>query len=241
MGCDLFCIMVRFENVSFGYVSEHATLRELSFELSVGTFHFLTGESGAGKSSLLKMIYMALLPSSGRLTLFNRYVHELSRNEKTALRRRIGVVFQDFRLLPHLTVLENVALPLWVDSSQRGHAFEHAHEALHWVGMGDYLERYPQTLSGGQQQRVAIVRAIINKPDLLIADEPTGSVDDKSAQRFFHLFEELHKQGTTVVVATHDDKLLQRYKHPILHLQDGTLAERGGQHRTTDPQEDNVP
>ncbi|MBC6444240.1 MAG: ATP-binding cassette domain-containing protein [Alphaproteobacteria bacterium GM202ARS2] len=233
--------MVRFENVSFGYVAEHAILRELSFELSVGTFHFLTGASGAGKSSLLKMIYMALVPSTGRLTLFNRYVHELKRHEKTSLRRRIGVVFQDFRLLSHLTVWENVALPLWVDPSQRGHAFEHAQEALQWADMGDYLERYPQTLSGGQQQRVAIVRAIINKPDLLIADEPTGNVDDKSTQRFFHLFEELHKQGTTVIVATHDSKLLQRYQHRILCLHDGTLTEQSQALFTPAPLDEPLP
>ncbi|MBC6497251.1 MAG: ATP-binding cassette domain-containing protein [Alphaproteobacteria bacterium GM7ARS4] len=225
--------MIRFDNVSFFYTPDHLILRQLTFELGVGTFHFLTGASGAGKSSLLRMIYMASMPKRGRLTVFNRYVSRLKRHEKTALRRRIGVVFQDFRLLSHLTVLQNAALPLLVSSRSEHEAFAQAKEILDWVGLSAYFDAYPQTLSGGQQQRIAIVRAIVNKPDLLVADEPTGSVDEQSAHRFFRLFEELHKLGSTVIVATHNPSLLTRYQHPSLHIERGRVTMRDHNARTT--------
>ena len=215
--------MLRFDDVCFGYDGYDPILRNISFDFDAGSFYFLTGASGAGKSSFLKMIYMAVQPTSGRLMLFNRHVADLSRREKAVLRRRIGVVLQDFRLLPHLTALENAALPLWVSADTQKHAFEHAKEFLAWVGMSDCLQRYPQTLSGGQQQCVAIVRAVMNKPDLLIADEPTGSVDEKNAEQFLYLFEELHKRGSTVMIATHNHALVQRYRYPILRLSDGRL------------------
>ncbi|MCG8354861.1 MAG: ATP-binding cassette domain-containing protein [Kiloniellales bacterium] len=202
-------------------------LRGASFQLEPGSFHFVTGPSGAGKSSLLKLMYLAHRPSEGHVSLFGRDVRELSRREEALLRRRIGVVFQDFRLLDHLSALENVALPLRVAGHPEGKVISHVTELLSWVGLADHLDAQPPTLSGGQQQRVAIARAVIARPSLLIADEPTGNVDDRIAMRLMYLFEELNKLGTTVVIATHNEHLIRYLKHPVLELLDGTVVVPG--------------
>ena len=199
-------------------------LREVTFQLDPGSFHFVIGPSGAGKSSLLRLMYLAHHPSTGKVSLFGRDVVSLSRREEALLRRRIGVVFQDFRLLDHLSALENVALPLRVAGQPESKIMNHVTELLSWVGLSEHLDALPPTLSGGQQQRVAIARAVIGRPSLLIADEPTGNVDDRIAMRLMYLFEELNKLGTTVVIATHNESLIQRLKHPVLQLIEGSVV-----------------
>ena len=199
-------------------------LRDLTFTLDAGSFHFLTGVSGAGKSSLLKLLFLAHRPSRGLITLFGRDVATLPRRAMPTMRRKIGVVFQDFRLLDHLTALENVALPLKVAGARDAKVLEHVAELLRWVGLEKHIHARPKVLSGGEQQRVAIARAVINQPSLLLADEPTGNVDETIGMRIMYLFEELNRLGTTVVVATHSETLLTRFKHPRLLLDNGELT-----------------
>jgi len=213
--------LVRFENVSFCYAAGPYVLRNLTFHLAPGSFHFVLGASGAGKSSLLQLMYLWQRPSQGRISLFGRDVTQLSRHDKALMRRRIGVVFQDFRLLDHLTALENVALPLRVAGRSSPTLDDHVKELLAWVGLGDHIHAYPATLSGGQQQRIAIARAVIARPSLLLADEPTGNVDDRLALRLLYLFEELNRMGTTVVIATHNEQLIRRFAHPVIRLTGG--------------------
>jgi cell division transport system ATP-binding protein len=191
--------------------------------LPAGSFHFLTGPSGAGKSSLLRLMYLAQRPSRGRIQMFGTDVATARRYQLPALRRRVGVVFQDFRLLDHLSAMDNVALPLRVAGAPESDVRKFVPELLAWVGLKDHLEAKPPTLSGGQQQRVAIARAVISRPQLLLADEPTGNVDDQIALRLIHMFEELNKLGMTVVVATHNENLVSRFPHPQLRLQAGRL------------------
>lgn len=199
-------------------------LRDISFTLQPGSFHFLTGSSGAGKSSLLRLMYLAQRPSRGLVTMFGRDIATLAREELPALRRRIGVVFQNFRLLDHLSALDNVALPLRVAGAREQEIRDHVAELLRWVGLGEHLQDRPPTLSGGQQQRIAIARAVITRPSLLLADEPTGNVDDRIGMRLLHLFDELNKLGTTVVIATHNEALIERFGHPRLVLDNGQLT-----------------
>jgi len=214
-------VMVRFENVGMRYGMGPEVLHDVSFTIKPGSFHFVTGPSGAGKSTLLALMYLACRPSRGLITLFGRDIATLSRAELPALRRRIGVVFQDFRLLDHLTALENVALPLRVAGAKPSQIRDHVAELLSWVGLADHLDAKPPTLSGGQKQRVAIARAVISRPRLLLADEPTGNVDDTIGVRLLYLFEELQKIGTTVVIATHNESLVSRFSHPRIRLDGG--------------------
>jgi cell division transport system ATP-binding protein len=218
--------LIRFEDVALRYGAGPEILRQVSFHLEPGSFHFLAGSSGAGKSSLLKLMYLAQRPTSGQARLFGRDVTTLSRRETALLRRRIGVVFQDFRLLDHLTALENVALPLKVSGQRENKIQQHVAELLAWVGLADQIHAYPPTLSGGQQQRIAIARAVVGRPSLLLADEPTGNVDDRIAVRLLYLFEELNKLGTTIVIATHNESLVSRFSHPVLALSGGEVRMR---------------
>jgi cell division transport system ATP-binding protein len=215
--------LVVFDDVLLRYGTGPDILREASFSLAPGSFHFLIGPSGAGKSSLLRVMYLALKPVSGRVSLFGRDVASLSRDETADLRRRVGVVFQDFRLLGHLSAMDNVALPLRIARVPQGELRKNVRELLAWVGLGDHLDALPATLSGGQQQRVAIARAVVGRPSLLLADEPTGNVDDRIGLRLMHLFEELNKLGTTVVIATHNEGLVERFRHPRLRIENGRL------------------
>jgi cell division transport system ATP-binding protein len=224
--------VVRFENVGMRYGMGPEVLCDVSFALPAGSFHFLTGASGAGKSSLLKLMYLAQRPSRGLITLFGRDIATTSRRELPALRRRIGVVFQDFRLIDHLSALDNVALPLRVAGAKDEQVREHVAELLAWVGLADHVDATPPVLSGGQQQRVAIARAVINRPALLLADEPTGNVDNDLAVRLLYLFDELNKLGTTVVIATHNESLVKRFDHEILHLEGGELTRVPASRRT---------
>lgn len=221
--------MIRFENVGLRYDLGPEVLQDLSFSLAPGSFHFLVGASGAGKSSLLKLMYLALKPSRGLISLFGRDIATTDRDDLPALRRQVGVVFQEFRMLRHLSAFDNVALPMRVAGTREGEIQTNVKELLAWVGLHDHMEARPPTLSGGQQQRLAIARAVIARPKLLLADEPTGNVDDLMALRLMHLFEELNKLGTTVVIATHNESLVKRLGHPSLRLGQGRLQlEPGG-------------
>lgn len=221
--------VVRFENVGVRYGRAPEVLKDVALTLAPGSFHFLTGPSGAGKSSLLKLIYFALRPSRGRIEIFGRDVEAASRPEIAGLRRRIGVVFQEFRLMEHLNAFENVALPLRVARQKPAAYRDDVAELLNWVGLGSRLEAMPATLSGGEKQRVAIARAVVNRPDLLIADEPTGNVDHDMALRILRLFIELNRVGTTVLIASHDQELVAQSGMPVLRLDEGRLT---GPHRT---------
>ncbi|MCP4328716.1 MAG: cell division ATP-binding protein FtsE [Alphaproteobacteria bacterium] len=215
--------MVRFDGVGVRYGAGEEILGDITFALPPASFHFLTGRSGAGKSTLLRLMYMAHAPTRGTVRLFGRQPSEVDRRELPGLRRRIGIVFQDFRLLDHLTAAENVALPLRVAGAKRRKIREHVTELLRWVGLDGKLDALPPTLSGGEQQRIAIARAVINRPRLLLADEPTGNVDDETADRLLYLFRELNRHGTTVVVATHSEPLVARFDFPRLHLDGGRI------------------
>lgn len=199
-------------------------LQDVSFTLEPGSFHFLTGPSGAGKTSLLKLLYLAHPPSRGLVTMFGRDVSGAKRQELPALRRRIGVVFQDFQLLNHMSAVDNVAMPLRIAGGvKESRIREHVEELLSWVGLEDRMHARPPTLSGGEKQRVAIARAVIGKPHLLLADEPTGNVDPSMARRLMHLFVELNRLGTTTVVATHDLELVEEIGGKVMVLSNGRL------------------
>ena len=216
-------VIAEFNGVSFRYKGGNDILKDIQFSLAPGSFHFMTGESGAGKTSLLSLLYLDHLPTKGRMRLFGQTVDSLSRSAKAMIRRQIGVVFQDYRLLDHLTAFDNVALPLRLIGEKESEIRRHVSELLAWVGLEKQIKAYPQELSGGEQQRIAIARAVIHKPALLLADEPTGNVDDAMAKRLLHLFLELNKLGTTIVVATHNTELVRTFKFPQLHLNHGKL------------------
>ena len=217
--------MVVFEDVLLRYGAGPDILQRVSFSLAPGSFHFLVGQSGAGKSSLLRVLYLALKPASGRVALFGRDVASLTRAETATMRRRIGVVFQDFRLLDHLSAFDNVALPLRLAGKRVSDYAHDVEELLSWVGLGDRMNAPPPTLSGGEQQRVAIARAVVARPDLLIADEPTGNVDPEMGARLIRLFGELNRLGTTVLIATHDRDLIEATRAREMRLVDGRLVE----------------
>jgi len=216
--------MIRLRNISMDYGDGHQVLKEISLDLPPGSFHFLTGPSGAGKSSLLNLLSCTHRPSAGSISMFGQDVTRLPRHVLPSVRRKIGSVFQDFRLLDHLTIAENVALPLRVVGEPSLAQDTKVRELLSWVGLADYQDAYPRTLSGGQKQRAAIARAVINQPQLLLADEPTGNLDPELSVRFMFLFEELNRNGTTILFATHDDHLIMQCKHPVLRLQEGRLV-----------------
>lgn len=215
---------MRFDNAAMRYGAGPEVLRDITMQLAPGSFHFLTGPSGAGKTTLLRLIYLAERPTRGSVSLFEEDVAQLSRDALATLRRKIGIVFQDFRLIDHLSAFDNVALPLRVAGADEARVRAHVTELLEWVGLADHIDVRPATLSGGQKQRVAIARAVIAGPSLILADEPTGNVDDAMAERLLRLFEEMNRLGTTLVLATHNDALVARRGHPRLHLDNGSLA-----------------
>jgi cell division transport system ATP-binding protein len=221
--------IVQFENVGLRYGTGAETLSDVSFSLGQGGFYFLTGASGAGKTSLLRLLFLAQRPSRGLIRLFGEDMTVLARERLPLYRRRIGVVFQDFRLIPHLSAFDNIALPLRVAGVDEREVEKPVSEMLAWVGLSDRSSARPATLSGGEQQRVAIARAVIARPDILVADEPTGNVDPEMAARLLYLFDALHKLGTTVVVATHDLHLLSRIgSATMMHLENGRLNDPTG-------------
>ncbi|MFW2392679.1 MAG: cell division ATP-binding protein FtsE, partial [Methyloceanibacter sp.] len=195
----------------------------VTFHVLPGSFHFLTGPSGAGKTSLLRLLFMSLRPTRGLIFVFGENIADLPSAGRAALRRRIGIVFQDFRLLDHLTTWENVALPLRVMGKKEADYSDDVTDLLHWVGLGDRIHAYPETLSGGEKQRAAIARAVIGRPELLLADEPTGNVDPAIGNRLLRLFVELNRLGTSVIIATHDYALMEQLEAPRLMLSEGQL------------------
>ena len=215
--------LVRFSNIGLRYSTGAEVLHDINFELEPGSFHFLTGPSGAGKTSLMKLLYLGQKPTRGIVSLFGRELATVPRKSLPEIRRQIGVVFQDFRLLNHLSAFDNVALPLRVSGLTEKDVKKNVTELLEWVGLGEKMNSRPPTLSGGEQQRIAIARAIINRPKLLLADEPTGNIDDTIGLKLLTLFEELNRHGTTVVIATHNDAIVKRFSHPAMHLENGML------------------
>ncbi|WP_304165287.1 cell division ATP-binding protein FtsE [Phenylobacterium aquaticum] len=216
--------VLRFDDVSMRYGRGPETLRDLNFQLEPGSFHFITGASGAGKSSLLKLIYLAAKPSKGLIHLFGEDLSVIPANEKPLIRRRIGVVFQEFRLLDHMTAFDNVALPLRIAGRKPDSYRQDVAELLAWVGLKHRMHAMPATLAGGEKQRLAIARAVVNRPDILLADEPTGNVDHEMSLRILRLFVEMNRLGTTVLIATHDQDLVARSGREVLHLADGRLT-----------------
>jgi cell division transport system ATP-binding protein len=215
--------VVRFENVGLRYGMGPEVLRDLSFEIAPRSFQYLTGPSGAGKTTLLKLILLSLRPTRGFINHFGKDIARVGPSGMTELRRRMGVVFQDFRLLDHLTVYENVALPLRVTGKDERSYRTEVVELLRWVGLGERMHALPPVLSGGEKQRAAIARALITRPELLIADEPTGNVDPALARRLVRLFFELQNLGTAVIIATHDITLMEKFDARRLVLADGHL------------------
>jgi cell division transport system ATP-binding protein len=221
--------IVQFDNVGLRYGTERVVLSDISFTRYPGSFYFLTGASGAGKTSLLKLLYLAQRPSRGMIRMFGSDVITLPRKALPSFRRRIGTVFQDFRLVPHLSAFDNVALPLRVSGVAESDIMKPVADMLDWVGLGHRADARPATLSGGEQQRVAIARAVIARPEILVADEPTGNVDAEMALKLLRLFEALNRLGTTVLVATHDVHLLKKVPDSlIMRLDKGRLADPTG-------------
>ncbi len=216
--------LVRFENVGLRYGLGPEVLRDLTFGIDPHSFQFLTGPSGAGKTSLLKLLFLSLRPTRGLVTVFDHDTARLSKDELSVLRRRIGIVFQDFRLLDHLTTYENVALPLRVMGKEEASYRSEVVDLLDWVGLGDRIDAYPPILSGGEKQRAAIARAVIVRPEMLLADEPTGNVDPPLAKRLLRLFVELNRTGTAVLIATHDLSLLDQVEARHLVIRDGSVG-----------------
>ena len=221
--------IVQFANVGLRYGTDREVLSDISFTLYPGSFYFLTGASGAGKTSMLKLLYLAQRPSRGMISMFGDDVITLPRRNLPSVRRRIGVVFQDFRLVPHLSAFDNVALPLRITGMSENQLQKPVADMLQWVGLDHRMDARPETLSGGEQQRVAIARAVIARPEILVADEPTGNVDPDMALKLLRLFEALNRLGTTVVVATHDVHLLRKVPDSlIMRLDKGRLSDPTG-------------
>ena len=216
--------MIRFEHVGLRYGIGPEVLSDISFTLEPGSFHFLSGPSGAGKTSLMRLMYLGRRPTRGLLTMFGQNLNGLDRKQLAPIRQRIGVVFQDFRLLNHLSAFDNVALPLRIQGKPEKEIKNNVHELLEWVGLGEHMNVLPNTMSGGQQQRIAIARAVITRPRLLLADEPTGNLDDEIGYRLMSLFDQLNRMGTTIVIATHDQSMIDRFNHGRLILDGGKLA-----------------
>ncbi len=221
--------IVQFENVGLRYGTGAETLSDISFTLRQGGFYFLTGPSGAGKTSLLRLLYLAQRPSRGMIRMFDQDIVTMPRDILPGLRRKIGVVFQDFRLLPHLSAFDNVALPLRIAGVREREIQAPVQEMLNWVGLGERGAARPATLSGGEQQRVAIARAVIARPEVLVADEPTGNVDPDMAARLLYLFDALNRLGTTIIVATHDLHLLSRITSAeMIRIDNGRILDPTG-------------
>ncbi len=215
---------VALDAVGLSYDGGRDIFAGVSFAIPQRSFHFLTGPSGAGKTSLLSLMYLVNRPTRGDLKLFGENITHASRNRLAMMRRHLGVVFQDFRLLEHMSAFDNVALPLRIAGVNETVVQRNVHELLNWVGLEDFKDAHPAVLSGGQKQRVAIARAVINRPWLILADEPTGNVDDAIAVRLMQLFIELHKLGASVIIATHNESLVARFPFPRLHLDRGSVS-----------------
>jgi cell division transport system ATP-binding protein len=218
--------MVRLDSVGLRYERQNGpdVLAGISFAVPAGGFRWLLGPSGAGKSSLLRLLHLAQLPTSGQISLLGADVRKAARGQLPLLRRQIGMIYQDFRLLPHLSAFDNVALPLRIAGRPEGQIRADVGELLRWVGLAKRVAARPAELSGGEQQRVAIARAVVARPRLLLADEPTGNLDDVQATRLMQLLKEMNRLGTTVMVATHNIGLVERHPGPAIELAGGRLV-----------------
>lgn len=220
--------VISFANVSTNYDNGRDILTDVSFNISAGSFYFLTGASGAGKTTLLRLIYQLHKPSRGHIKLFGQDCENISRNEISMLHHKMAIVFQEYSLISHMTVFDNVALPLRVRGFSSDKIKKLVTKTLEWVGLGKYADVYPIELSGGQQQRVSVARAIIVQPSILLADEPTGNLDDENASRLMELFIQMNKIfGTTIILATHNKKLLETYKFPIITVENRHVSFAG--------------
>ncbi|MCG7372771.1 cell division ATP-binding protein FtsE [Pseudomonas luteola] len=215
--------MIHFDRVSKRYPNGHIGLHELSFRAERGEILFITGHSGAGKSTLMRLILAMERPTSGKLSLAGQDISRISNAQIPFLRRQIGVVFQNHQLLFDRTVFDNVALPLQILGLSKGEIAKRVTMALERVSLKDKLEDYPSDLSTGQQQRVGIARAVVHRPALLLADEPTGNLDPRLASEIMGVFEDINSLGTTVLIASHDHALIARLRHRMLTLQRGRL------------------
>jgi cell division transport system ATP-binding protein len=215
--------MIRYDHVGLRYGIGPEVLGDVTFTLEPGSFHFLTGPSGAGKTSLMSLLYLGRRPTRGIISMFGQAIGSMTREQMVPIRQRIGVVYQDFRLLGHMSAFDNVALPLRISGRPEKEIRNNVEELMHWVGLGDHMHVLPNTMSGGQQQRIAIARAVITRPRLLLADEPTGNLDDEIGFRLMHLFEQLNRMGTTIVIATHNVQMMEKFNHPRMILEHGNL------------------
>lgn len=213
--------MIKFEHIGLRYGIGPEVLSDVDITLQPGSFHFLAGPSGSGKTSLMSLLYLGRRPTRGLVTMFGQNTAQLSREQMASLRQRIGVVFQDFRLLPHMSAFDNVALPLRIQGKSEKEIRANVSELMEWVGLGEHQSALPNTMSGGQQQRIAIARAVITRPRLLLADEPTGNLDDEIGYRLMSLFDQLNRMGTTVVIATHNLQMMEKFGHARLILDKG--------------------
>lgn len=216
--------MIVARHIGLRYTAGPEVLSDISCRLEEGSFHYLTGPSGSGKTSLMRLFHIGKLPTRGDLSVFGQDVAKADRRERAHLRSKIGVIFQNFRLLPHLSLFDNIALPLRLGGYPENRIESAVNDMIAWIGLKDYAAALPAYLSGGQQQRAAIARAVITKPKFLLADEPTGSLDDSMGERILTLFEQLNKSGTAVLIATHNRHIIDRFPHPELQLKHGYLA-----------------
>lgn len=215
---------ISFDRVTFAYAQGEEVFRDASFAIPKGGFFFLTGASGSGKSSLLKLIYNANKYYLGSLKVMGQEMKDIKESQLPDFRRKIGIVFQEFHLFDHLSTMDNVALPLTLKGEPLTQAREKAAELLSWIGLGSFLHKMPTILSGGQRQRVAMARAIINDPDIILADEPTGHVDDANAMKIMALFQSLHDKGKTLILSTHNRSIMDTMGYPKLIIEKGTVC-----------------
>ena len=222
---------ISFANIAAQYDRGPQVLSDVSFNISGGAFYFLSGASGAGKTTLLRLIYHLHRPSSGQIKLFGKITDAMTRDEISDLRHRMAIVFQEYSLLSHLSVFDNVALPLRVRGVPESKIEKLVTKTLEWVGLGRYAQSNPKSLSGGQQQRVSVARAIIVQPEILLADEPTGNLDDENASRLMELFIQMNRNfGTTIILATHSKKLMDTYKFPVIMVENHKVNFAGADH-----------
>lgn len=226
--------IISFANVGARYDNDSDILTDVSFNIGTGAFYFLSGASGAGKTTLLRLIYLLHKPCRGIIKLFGKQTNNMTRDEIAEVRHKMAIVFQEYSLLSHISVFDNVALPLRVRGIAEDKIKKIVTKTLDWVGLAKYADANPKTLSGGQQQRVSVARAIIVQPAIMLADEPTGNLDDENASRLMELFIQMNKMfGTTIILATHNSKLMETYKFPVMHIENHKLNFIGGGTKTT--------
>ena len=231
--------IISFANVGARYGDEEDVLTNVSFNIGAGSFYFLSGASGAGKTTLLRLMYQLHRPCRGVIKVFGKQTNDMSHDDITALRHKMAIVFQEYSLLSHISVFDNVALPLRVRGVDESKVKKLVTKTLEWVGLAKFADSYPLSLSGGQQQRVSVARAIIVQPAIMLADEPTGNLDDENASRLMELFIQMNKMfGTTIILATHNSGLMQKYKFPVMHVENhhvNFVGQRGAHEKVDAP------